>query len=72
MICLPIMVHGMLVKGRSANKRKCFQCFQCSLRYPKMIMSVFPIFSVQVVFEFVNVGKTLVEMLYGYVTSHYT
>ena len=28
-------------------------------------MSVFPVFSVQVVFEFVNVGKTLIEMLYG-------
>ena len=27
----------------------------------------FPFFSVQVVFEFVSVGKTLVEMLYGYV-----
>ena len=28
-------------------------------------MSIFPVFSVQVVFEFVNVGKTLIEMLYG-------
>ena len=29
-------------------------------------MSVFPIFSVQVVFKFVTVGKTLVEMLYNF------
>ena len=28
-------------------------------------MLLFPIFSVQVMSEFVNVGKTLVEMLYG-------
>ena len=34
--------------------------------------SVFFVFWVQVVFEFVNVGKTLAEMLYGYVNSHYT
>ena len=32
----------------------------------------FSVFSVQVVFEFVIVSKTLVEMLYGYVISHYT
>ena len=35
--------------------------------WPILAMSVFPVFSVQVVFEFVSVGKTLVEMLYGYV-----
>ena len=28
-------------------------------------MSVFPVFSVQAVFEFVSASKTLVEMLYG-------
>ena len=31
----------------------------------------FPVFSVQVVFEFVNVSKIFVEMLYGYITSYY-